>query len=501
MQALITSTGKDLLLPLLTAVAVLASTARAQVEPLAATKHSIQFAGSTITYNAYVGRIPIRDTETGEPHGYMGFIAYRVPNSSTPRPLTFLWNGGPGSNSTLLHFEAFGPRRLSDGRLIDNPETLLTNTDLVFVDPIGTGFSRPAKREYAAEFYQTDGDVRSVTEFVRAWRLQFDATDAPLFLGGESWGSGRAAAVGYALEKMNVRVSGLILISGGTGLRSGTPRELATALRIVQLPAVALHHGKLSPELGKDTASINKQVRTWATQTYAPALANVAALSDGDREAVAVKLAQFSGLSLDLIDRRTLVITPRQHLAGLLADQKKTLNTFDMRIAGGGEGEGGARLMESYLRRDLAYRTDLPYIGLNGGFEVGFAPDGVVPRGVGSRWDYFSGKLSPDSVAILTRIAIQRGGGPPGGQTEPSTQLAMERDPNLRVHIATGLFDSLGSCAANDDMMSRLDAAQRQRITFRCYAGGHMMYRDPDARRQLSADIKALITSWRPTKS
>jgi carboxypeptidase C (cathepsin A) len=476
----------------------LVSRAGAQIESLSTTKHQVQVAGRVLQYTAYVGRIPIKDTETGEPHGYMGFIAYRVPTTGAPRPLTFLWNGGPGSNSALLHFEAVGPKRLSEGRLIDNAETVLTHTDLVFVDPIGTGFSRPTKREYASEFYQTNGDVRSVTEFVRAWRLLFDATDAPLFLGGESWGSGRAAAVGYALEKMGVRVNGLILISGGTGLRGGVPRELSTALRIVQLAPIALYHSRLSPVLGRDTGAIKAQARTWARETYAPALARIESLTNDEREEIAKKLALYSGLPVDQIDRRTLVITPRQHLTGLLGDQKKTLNTFDMRIAGADASESASRgIINNYLRRELEYRTDLAYIGLDGGFEVGFSPSGAPSRGVGSRWDYFSGTLSPDSAAVLTRIAAQRGGGPPGGQSEPGTELAMGLDPKLRAHVANGLFDSLANCEATAETMQRLEPAIRARVTFRCYGGGHMMYRDPDARRQLSADIKALVSAAR----
>lgn len=480
----------------LTCTVALASSAQTEAAT-ATTKHQIQLGGRAFQYTAQIGRVPIRDAETGEPHGYMGFIAYRVPTSGAPRPVTFLWNGGPGSNSALLHFEAVGPKRLSDGRLIDNPETVLGATDLVFVDPIGTGFSRATKREYEPEFYQTDGDVRSVTEFVRAWRLLFDAVDAPIFLGGESWGSGRAAAVSYGLERMRVHVSGLILISGGTGLRNPAPRDLSTALRIIQLPAVALFHGKLSPELGKDTAAIKAQVRAWATDTYAPALARVASLTDAERESIAAKLSLYSGLPLDQIDRRTLVITPRQHLTGLLADEKKTLNTFDMRIAGNEDSNPGASVIENYLRRDLGYRTDLAYVGLGGGFEQGFSPTGAPSRGVGARWDYFSGKLSPDSAAVLMQAAARRGGGPPGGQGEPFAEMAMGLNPKLRVHIATGLFDSLGSCAANEDMLRRLEPALRGRITFRCYGAGHMVYRDADARRQLSADIKALVSTAR----
>jgi pimeloyl-ACP methyl ester carboxylesterase len=156
-------------------------------------EQKIRVDGRTLGYEAETGRVPIRDVESGEPHGYMFYIAYRVA-SNKPRPVVFLWNGGPGSNSTLLHFEAFGPRRLENGRLIDNAETLLSDADLVFVDPIGTGFSRPAKAEYADEFYNTLGDIASVTEFVRAWLLLHDATGLPIFLIGESWGAGRAGS-------------------------------------------------------------------------------------------------------------------------------------------------------------------------------------------------------------------------------------------------------------------------------------------------------------------
>jgi hypothetical protein len=264
------------------------------------------------------------------------------------------------------------------------------------------------------------------------------------------------------------------------------------------LAPIALYHNKLSPDLGRDTAAIKAQVRTWARETYAPALGRLEALTDAEREEIAKKLALYSGLPLEQIDRRTLAITPRQHLTGLLGDQKKTLNTFDMRIAGAEPSEAGSReVISNYLRRELAYHTDLAYIGLDGGFDVGFSPNATASRGVGARWDYFSGTLSPDSAAVLTRIAAQRGGGPPGGQSEPGTELAMALNPKLRGHIANGLFDSLANCEATAETMRRLEPAIRDRVTFRCYGGGHMMYRDPDARRQLSADIKALVSAAR----
>ena len=124
--------------------------AAAQEEPSVATEHQIQAEGKALKYTAQAGRIAIRDVETGEPHGHIFYVGYRVPSTSRPRPLTFVWNGGPGSNSSLLHFNVAGPKRLEGGRLVDNAETWLSATDLVFVDPVGTGFSRPAKAEYAA---------------------------------------------------------------------------------------------------------------------------------------------------------------------------------------------------------------------------------------------------------------------------------------------------------------------------------------------------------------
>ena len=478
---------------------LVASDVAAQTESLVTTNHTIVINGAPLRYTAHIGRIPIKDADSGEPHGYMGFIAYRVPGRAGARPLTFLWNGGPGANSALLHFEAVGPRRVENGRLVDNLETALAHTDLVFVDPIGTGFSRPTKPEYGTEFYQTNGDVRSVTEFVRAWRLLFDATDAPLFVGGESWGSGRAAAVALGLTRMGVRVRGTILISGGTALRTTQlPRELSLAHRIMQVVPTALHHRRLAPELGKDTAAIHARIKRWAADVYAPALARIDALAEPERDSIARQLSRFTGFPADRIDRRTLQITPRQLLTGYFAAEGKTLNTFDMRRTSGDADSGSAAVIERYLRRDLGYRTDLQYIGLGGAsLAQGYSPTGTPARSVGARWDYFSGSVSPDSAAVLIRAAAERGGGPPGPPREPATSLLLEANPSLRVLIAGGNYDSLNNCEATHEQLRRLEPEVRSNITYRCYVGGHMFYRDAESRRQFSADIRALVTSAR----
>jgi len=474
--------------------------AAAQEEPVVVTEHQIKADGRLLKYTAETGRIAIRDVETGEPHGYMFYIAYRVPPSGKPRPVTFVWNGGPGANSSLLHFHVVGPKRVEGDQLVDNAETWLTETDLVFVDPIGCGFSRPAKAEYASEFYGTVGDVASVTEFVRCWRLLHDADDTPVVLAGESWGAGRAASVGYALEKRGVRVDGLVLISGGTGLNTEyCPPELKDALRVVDLIATALHHDKIPLEMGKDSDTIRKAADVWARQTYAPALANTGILSDTQRTAVINQLSRFTGLSVDQIDGKTLRFTPRQYRTSLLKDKGKALQVFDMRrtVKAGASPVTVEFKAESailrYLRRDLEYHTDLPYVGLESP-EQGFAPSGKYPESVNARWNWATVPVSAEEFSAAVKAAAESGGGPPRlGPPLPATEEAIALNPDMMVLVASGIFDSYASCAANEEASRHLPPALRQSISFKCYVGGHMMYLDPATRLEFSKDVKDMI--------
>jgi carboxypeptidase C (cathepsin A) len=146
-------------------------------EKIVTTKHQITLGGRVLRYTARAGRLPILYNETGEARAGIFFTAYTLDPSlnQAPRPLTFLWNGGPGSSSSLVHLLGFGPRRLRpDGAAVDNQGTWLDHADLVFVDPVGTGYSRPARAEYGPEFYQTRGDAESVAEFIRVYRNRFE---------------------------------------------------------------------------------------------------------------------------------------------------------------------------------------------------------------------------------------------------------------------------------------------------------------------------------------
>lgn len=457
------------------------------------TQHQIQIDGKALKYTAEVGRIAICNVETGEPHGYMFYTAYRVPSSSGRRPVTFVWNGGPGADSALLHFSIVGPKLTQDGRLVDNPDSWLPVTDLVLVDPIGTGFSRPVKAEYDDEFYGTVGDVASVTEFVRAWRLLHDADDAPVFLAGESWGAGRAAHVGYALENRGIMVKGLVLISGGWGLnKEYGSSTLRSALQVVDMASTALYYGKTAPDLGKDTAAVRKAAEAWVRESYAPALSRIESLSEAERSAILVQLSRFTGLAQDQIDRKTLTITPRQFRTGLLKDQKREPYIFDMRRTAPPE-TGDAPLILHYLRDELGYRTSLPYIGLED-MNQGFAPTGAYPESVNARWNYATAKITPEELKAAMERASQSGDGPPRmGPPLPGTDEALAINPHMKVLVAAGMYDSFLPCATGAELDRQLPPNLRQSITFKCYLGGHAMYKDAPTRAQLSRDVKTLI--------
>ncbi len=278
------------------------------------TKRQVTVAGRVLKYTARAGRLPILDNETGEVHGRIFFTAYTLDPAPglRARPLTFLWNGGPGSSSSLVHLLGFGPRRLEpDGEAVDNPGTWLDQTDLVFVDPVGTGYSRPAKAEYGAEFYQTRGDAESVAEFIRVYRNRFEAWDAPIFLAGESYGVTRAAAVADVLQRRRINVNGVILIGLTLPLGQLTS-ELRTALTMPTYTAAAYANKKLEPELQNDLQATLRHAEKWAQTEYAPALARRDSLSDSERQLLLTQLARFTGLDRRLLDTKTLSVGMEQ---------------------------------------------------------------------------------------------------------------------------------------------------------------------------------------------
>ncbi|MEA1672948.1 S10 family serine carboxypeptidase-like protein [Nitrospirillum sp. BR 11163] len=458
------------------------------VAPPPGSAQRITLAGKPLRYVAEAATLDLTDAQ-GVVRGHVFYVAYRVPGQGG-RPVTFLWNGGPGANSTLLHFEAFGPKRLEGGALVDNAQTLLADSDLVFVDPVGTGFSRPATAQDGSRFYSTLGDQSSITDFVQAWTQRHADVRTPVYLIGESFGVWRAAGVAEALEKRGRPVAGVVLISGGIPVGPVLPKELVTALKLPGRAAAAQVHGRLPASLaGTSPSATAEATRVWAEQVYAPALAHLGDLSAQQKAALVQDVAHHMGVDPSLVDRTSLVVSSRQFLNNLLPGRR--LDTFDMRIsttAGQAEAaEPGGPVMVRYLRETLGYHTDLPYLGL----EKDTDP---VAKPVGEQWDYNSGDTSPAAfaAAIAAAIAAARAGeGPPGA--EPWIRRAMEMDGKLRVFAAAGLYDSLNSCAANEILKAKLEPGLSARLSVNCYGGGHMMYRDAEARVRLSADLGRFI--------
>jgi len=461
------------------------------------TTHEVQVGGRELAYSAEVGRIAIRDVATGEPHGYMFYTAYRA-NAAAKRPVMFIWDGGPGAPSAWLHFDIAGPKLLQGTQLVDNSDTWLAASDLVLVDPIGTGFSRPTSAAYEHEFYGTVGDVASVTEFVRCWLILHDDVGAPVFLAGESWGAGRAASVAYALEKRGITVNGIILISGGFGLDQhyGSP-SLLEALGVVDMASTALYWHRSAPDLGKDPATVRRAAEAWVHETYAPALARIAGLSPAERDRIARQLARFTGIAQASIDRRTLVVTPHQFRTELLQSEGKVLYLLDGRRTNP-PSDAGTPEMLHYLRETLGYRTDLPYIGLED-LAQGFAPSGSYPQEVGEQWNYATAPLTAAQVKAAIAAAVASGAGPPQlGPPLPGTRQAVALNPHLKALVAVGIYDPYQQCARGQATEDALPPELHRAIDFKCYAGGHAMYLGSDAIRiELSRDVTKLVEEAR----
>jgi carboxypeptidase C (cathepsin A) len=454
-------------------------------EPVVVTRHEIRAQTGTLRYEAHAGRLPIRDDETGAVHGRAYFTAYVVaPRPGETRPITFLWNGGPSVNSLLLHTEMFGPRRIEGDHFVDNLETLLTVSDLVFYDPIGTGFSRPESAGDAAQFYGVLGDFAATAEFIRAYRARFGVEDQPLFIGGESYGTWRASGVAELLAGAHIPLAGVLLISGGIP-GSQMPDSFSDAMYVPARTAAAFFHHKLAPDLMRDRAATLAEATRWARDVYQPALARRAQLDAAQREAIARDLARYTGVRPALIDRATLVMSNRTYLHALFeGDDARVLDTFDMRLFGEpADAPGHDAAIAAYLRHELGYATDLAYTGIEDGYMPRPGPD---RRSTSSRWAYNHVEITPEMMA-----RAQGGGGPPGSQ--PWLQRAMRVDRRLRVFVAAGRFDSLNMCEGNLDMTAHLEPDLAGRFTNRCYEGGHMMYRDATERRRLADDVRRFI--------
>jgi carboxypeptidase C (cathepsin A) len=487
------------------------------VDDMVVTHGQVMIAGKPLAYTVHTGLLPIYDNDTGQVAARMFVIAYTAPRApgAPPRPLTFVWNGGPGSSSSQVHLMGFGPKgfampdtypewKAAPSRIADRPETWLTASDLVFVDPIGTGYSRAVSEAWRDRLYTQHGDGEAVAEMIRVYRTRFDAFDQPLFIAGESYGTTRAMEVAADLARRRTPVAGVILISGGYDAGGKVAPALREALDVSLYAATAWHHHRLAADLQalpQDQAVA--RATAWARSDYAPALARVGELSAEERSRIATALARYSGVDPKVVDAKTLRLSKDAVMDNMLADRGLELGRYDARLAiphrdptkvwGPREDpsllpmidlmEGTSPALIRYLRGDLGYHSDLLYRGPWGG---AFHPDPFKPTGpvlkddwMAFMWDHGAATRPP-----------QRGEteGPP---EPPPLQAAMTAEPRLLVWSVEGLYD--GSCAAREEAIAQTPTPLRARVRASCYPAGHMVYTDKAVRLQMQKDFTAFV--------
>lgn len=454
------------------------------------TRHAGVFGGQKIAYTATAGETFLT-AEDGSPRAAIFSVAYVRDGNDPRRPVTFLFNGGPGSGSVWLHMGAFGPKRVvipSDARddgappypLVDNAESLLDVTDIVFIDPVGTGFSHALGKTDPKDFYGVTKDAQSIAEFIRLWLNRNGRWASPKYLGGESYGTTRSAAVLNQLEGAynDVALNGVLLISTVLDFGAGadTPgNELTHILNLPSMAATALYHKKA--QSSGTTAQFAAEARAWAVGPYAAALLKGNALGAEERATVRRDLARFTGLSEAYLDQADLRVTPARFYKELLRDRGLTVGRLDSRYTGrdydsAGETpdndpsfygiDGGyTAAINSYARGALGYKTDRNYVTIGS----------VGP------WDW---RISNDrDEQVYTNVA-------------PYIGKALRENSGLRIFVGQGWYDFATPFFAAEYALSRT-GYDKSRIHFEYYDAGHMMYVRDEDRVKLSNDIRRFI--------
>ena len=453
------------------------------------TRHSGTFGGQRVNYTATAGETYLKAAD-GTPRAAIFSTSYVREPRDPRRPVTFLFNGGPGSGSVWLHMGAFGPKRVaipSDARddsgppypIEDNPDALLDVTDLVFIDPVGTGFSHALGKTDPKEFWGVTKDAESVAQFIRLWLNENGRWNSPKYLGGESYGTTRTAAVVNQLEGAynDVALNGLILISTVLDFAAGadTPgNELSPVLNLPSMAVTALYHGKAqasSPE------AFAEEARQFAIGPYASALLKGQRLPAEERARVRAELARFTGLSERYLDQAELRVEPSRFYKELLRDRGLTVGRLDSRYTGRdydsagetpdndpsfyGIDAGYTAAVNSWLRGPLGFDTERSYVTIGS----------VQP------WDWsLPGGRDANAYLNLT----------------PYIGRAMRENSGLRVFVGQGYYDFATPFFAAEYALSRTGVPQ-ERVEYKYYGSGHMMYVRDDDRTALSRDVRAFI--------
>jgi carboxypeptidase C (cathepsin A) len=444
------------------------------VEKTSTTKHSIQINGKTLAYTATAGTLILNKDD--KPWASIFYVAYTRDDAGdvAKRPITFAFNGGPGSSSVWLHLGALGPMRVEMApggeqpkppyHLIDNDDTALEFTDLVFIDPVTTGFSRPAPGVEAKQFHGFDGDLQSVSEFVRLYLTRYQRWPSPKFLAGESYGTTRAAALSdRLLEDEGIYLNGVTLISSVLNFETlsfATGNDLPYALYLPSYTAAAWYHKKLPPDLQASLEKAIGESRKFAGGDYPAALMKGDKLTAADRASIAHELARLTGLPESFVVECNLRISESRFTKELLRDERKTIGRYDSRLEGEDLDAAGDRpeydpsyasvqgiytaMFNNYVRSDLRFDTDMPYEILT---------DKVQPW----TYDHFQNRYV--NVSEMLR-------------------QAMTQNPSLKVMIANGYYDLATPFFATEYTVNHigLEPALSNHISLTYCDAGHMLY-------------------------